>query len=325
MDNNIIISEIYSEIIQDFASKDEKIYKELFQTLILWKKENISQEKKEIIIQKCKKILAWSSVKKELLQYTDNLIETDKKNEVNFEPHFAPKNELETITLKDYIKTIKKREIENEWDIIEAIRMNNKIINFYKKNISNTIDWESYLSLLHNEINKEYNASNEEKEDNTDEEKENNQLKKIIIQETKEEFEHYIAHKISWLDTLKLENKRERCKLALEYTEFLFSGLNLKEKTQELQYKKIIWEQWDNFDWSIIINLLAPKYSYIDKNNMLVVNENQLKYKDIDIHNIELFQKRCNAIIDKNYYEEYTTGKEMINEFWFNEIYLPKK
>ena len=130
MDNNIIISEIYSEIIQDFASKDEKIYKELFQTLILWKKENISQEKKEIIIQKCKKILAWSSIKKELLQYTDNLIETDKKNEVNFEPHFAPKNELEIITLKDYIKTIKKREIENEWDIIEAIRMNNKIINF---------------------------------------------------------------------------------------------------------------------------------------------------------------------------------------------------
>ena len=48
---------------------------------------------------------------------------------------------------------------------------------------------------------------------------------------------------------------------------------------------------------------------------MLVVNENQLKYKDIDINNIELFQKRCNAIIDKNYYEEYTTGKEMINEF----------
>ncbi len=80
----------------------------------------------------------------------------------------------------------------------------------------------------------------DENEDDTDENKENNQLKKIIIQETKEEFEHYIAHKISLLDNLKLEKKRERCKLALEYTEFLFSGLNLKEKVQEWKYKKII-------------------------------------------------------------------------------------
>ncbi len=327
MNNKIIISEIYSEIIQDFASKNENIYKELFQTLILEKKINISQEKRDIIIQKCKEILAWSSIKKELLQYTDNLIQTDKKDEVNFEPHFAPKNELEKIKLKDYIKTITKREIENEWDMIEAIRINNKIINFYKKSIDTTIDWESYLSLLYNEINKEYTMHDKKNEDDINEDKKINQLKKLIIQETQEEFEHYVAYKISWLDTITLENKRERCKLALEYTEFLFSGLDLKEKMQEWKYKKIIWEQWNNFDWSIIINLLAPKYSYIDKKNMLVVNENEWNdiNMDMDIHNIELFQKRCNSVINKNYYEEYITGKEMINEFWFSEIYLSKK
>ena len=46
--------------------------------------------------------------------------------------------------------------------------------------------------------------------------------------------------------------------------------------------------------------------------------------KDIDINTIELFQKRCNAIIEMNYYEEYIKGKEIIRELWFNEIYLPK-
>ncbi len=38
---------------------------------------------------------------------------------------------------------------------------------------------------------------------------------------------------------------------------------------------------------------------------MLVINENESNYKDINWDNIELFQKRCNAVINKNYYEEY--------------------
>lgn len=281
----------------------------LYQTLIFNHTDNINNED----IQTCKEIIQdtlnnnpvfHNYIKENLYTTIDTIIN-------NIDTTTRDTDEIENLTIQNHINNIHKRDIQNEDDIIDLISRYNETIDTTKKHINHQTHGESYHSQLIKKIRPK------DLQWPYDNESQNNKLYHLIIDELDKEIEYYFADHIVGFDEDKLSTKKQRCTDLLAYIELL-----AVEKDRTITLDKL--KTTNHCNYQPILTLLQPKTSYYNTKNQLVFNEtkDQNTQDEPEWDTLSLLSRRCYAVINDQYRDQYKRGKDIIKELWVYHIDL---
>ena len=238
------------------------------------------------------------------LKHTLN--ETIWKNSEEFEELLQDNEEIIYLQIKSNKEDIINWNIEDSDDIIALIKQEDSLVNTVQNIINKSYNRNSILKEILKPIEQQFLST-----ENSDE------YNQIISREIKKELEYITINKLLNFNKQQLQKKRNWCKNALYYIqhEFLYG--------QDIEPIKSFDKWWETYYWTIIDKLLEEKSS-LHEIDYITLNKKTLAEWDdtMPSEHLQLFEKRCKAVIYENPRKEHKLGKDIIRELWTHKISL---